>query len=146
MFPVAISLMTSFLCVVLILGVPGEMYTKGTQYWMYMWGSVLGAILSAVFFVPLLHPLHLTCSYEVRETETREFSWCQLCRHCRQSWHHDNYHVTYYSVNSNHDMFYHCFINAYQYSINNIEFKIEFDITSVMSWMLALWSDIPQNL
>jgi sodium-coupled monocarboxylate transporter 8/12 len=50
---------------ILILGTPAEMYTQGTQYFMYVIGMILAVILAAQLFVPLLYPLNLTSSFEV---------------------------------------------------------------------------------
>ena len=63
--PVAISILVSFMSAILILGTPAEMYTQGTQYFMYMFGIVLAIILASQLFVPLLYPLQLTSSFEV---------------------------------------------------------------------------------
>lgn len=63
--PVAISILVSFMSAILILGTPAEMYTQGTQYFMYMFGIILAIILASQLFVPLLYPLQLTSSFEV---------------------------------------------------------------------------------
>lgn len=63
--PVAISILVSFMSAILILGTPAEMYTQGTQYFMYMFGIMLAIILASQLFVPLLYPLQLTSSFEV---------------------------------------------------------------------------------
>ncbi|XP_078329162.1 sodium-coupled monocarboxylate transporter 1-like [Crassostrea virginica] len=65
--PVAISILVSFMSAILILGTPAEMYTQGTQYFMYMFGIVLAIILASQLFVPLLYPLQLTSSFEYLE-------------------------------------------------------------------------------
>lgn len=64
--PVALSILSAFLSAILILGTPAEIYTEGTQYWMYVWGQMFSVILATLLFVPLLYPLRLTSSYEVR--------------------------------------------------------------------------------
>lgn len=63
--PVAISILVSFLSAILILGAPAEMYTKGTQYYLYVFGQMAAVVLATVLFVPLFYPLKLTSMYEV---------------------------------------------------------------------------------
>ena len=65
LIPIAISILVSFMSAILILGTPAEMYTQGTQYFMYVIGMILAVILAAQLFVPLLYPLNLTSSFEV---------------------------------------------------------------------------------
>ncbi|XP_062598379.1 sodium-coupled monocarboxylate transporter 1-like [Saccostrea cucullata] len=67
MVPVAISILVSFLSAILILGAPAEMYTKGTQYYLYVFGQMAAAALAAFLFVPLFYPLKLTSMYEYIE-------------------------------------------------------------------------------
>ncbi|KAH3802740.1 hypothetical protein DPMN_156420 [Dreissena polymorpha] len=62
--PVATSILVSFMSAILIIGMPAEMYTAGTLYFMYLIGMILAIILSAIIFVPLLYPLRLTSSFE----------------------------------------------------------------------------------
>lgn len=62
--PLTISLVVSVLSAVTLLGLPAEMYQYGTQYFLNF-GSGFGIILTALIFVPLLHPLHLTSMFEV---------------------------------------------------------------------------------
>lgn len=63
--PVAVSILVSFLSAILILGAPAEMYTKGTQYYLYLFGQMSAVVLATVLFVPLFYPLKLTSMYEV---------------------------------------------------------------------------------
>ncbi|XP_062610230.1 sodium-coupled monocarboxylate transporter 1-like [Saccostrea cucullata] len=65
--PVAVSILVSFLSAILILGAPAEMYTKGTQYYLYLFGQMTAAALAAVLFVPLFYPLKLTSMYQYIE-------------------------------------------------------------------------------
>ena len=65
LIPVALSILVSFMSAILILGTPAEMYTKGTQYFLYIIGIMLAVVLAAQLFVPLLYPLKLTSSFEV---------------------------------------------------------------------------------
>ena len=50
----------------MIMGIPAEMYTAGTQFFVFTGGMVLAVIIAALVFVPLLYPLKLTSSFEVR--------------------------------------------------------------------------------
>ncbi|OWF48529.1 sodium-coupled monocarboxylate transporter 1-like [Mizuhopecten yessoensis] len=52
---------------ILILGVPAEMYTQGTMYYIYTVGYVGGGLLTSFIFVPLFYPLNLTSIYEYLE-------------------------------------------------------------------------------
>ena len=75
LFPVAISILVSFMSAILILGTPAEMYTQGTLYFLYLLGMIISIILSAQMFVPLLYPLKLTSSFEVSDL----LSLMELC-------------------------------------------------------------------
>lgn len=67
LFPIAVSIMASFISAVLILGTPAEMYMAGTLYMIYIIGACIGCILASLCFVPLMYPLKLTSSYEYLE-------------------------------------------------------------------------------
>ena len=75
LLPVAISILVSFMSAILILGTPAEMYTEGTLYVVYLFGMILAILLSVVLFVPLLYPLRLTSSFEVRNTNYPLFEY-----------------------------------------------------------------------
>ena len=62
---VALSLLSAFLSAILILGTPAEIYTQGTQYWVYTIGMMASCVFAVILFVPLMYPLKLTSSYEV---------------------------------------------------------------------------------
>ncbi|XP_064595750.1 sodium-coupled monocarboxylate transporter 2-like [Liolophura sinensis] len=62
--PVAMSLIVSFESSIMMLGFPAEMYAYGTHYWMSLVGYFFCIIIISQTFVPLLHPLKLTSSYE----------------------------------------------------------------------------------
>lgn len=68
--PAAMSLTVSFISSILILGEPAEMYTFGGQLWISKFGWLLGAALSTVIFVPVLHPLKLTSVNEVKQLKS----------------------------------------------------------------------------
>lgn len=65
--PVAISILVSFMSAILIIGTPAEIYIDGTQYFMIMFGLVLGVFIAALVYVPLLFPLKLISSFEVKK-------------------------------------------------------------------------------
>ncbi|XP_064614602.1 LOW QUALITY PROTEIN: sodium-coupled monocarboxylate transporter 1-like [Liolophura sinensis] len=67
LLPIAISILVSFISAIMILGTAAEMHTAGTEYWMLAWGMSMSNIMAALIFVPLLHPLKLTSSYEYLE-------------------------------------------------------------------------------
>ena len=69
LLPVSISILVSFMSAILILGTPAEMYTAGTLYVLNEIGIVIAIILASVLFVPLLYPLKLTSSFEVRPSK-----------------------------------------------------------------------------
>ncbi|XP_064614238.1 sodium-coupled monocarboxylate transporter 2-like [Liolophura sinensis] len=67
LLPISVSILVSFISAILILGTPAEMYTAGTEYWMLAGGMSMANLLAAIIFVPMLHPLKLTSSYEYLE-------------------------------------------------------------------------------
>ena len=73
LFPIAISIMASFISAILILGTPAEMYMAGTLYFIYIIGACIGCVLASLCFIPLIYPLKLTSSYEVSLTNYNYF-------------------------------------------------------------------------
>ncbi|XP_021348647.1 sodium-dependent multivitamin transporter-like, partial [Mizuhopecten yessoensis] len=67
LIPTALSILVLFQSAILILGAPAEMYTKGTQYYLYTFGQMLAVLLASVVYVPLFYPLRLTSMYEYLE-------------------------------------------------------------------------------
>jgi sodium-coupled monocarboxylate transporter 8/12 len=66
-FPVALSLLASFMSAITLLGTPAEIAVFGTQYWM-IWLSYCFVIpLSAYVFVPVFYRLNLTSVFEYLE-------------------------------------------------------------------------------
>ena len=64
-FPVALSLLASFMSAITLLGTPAEIYVYGTQYWMVWLSYILVISLSAHLFVPVFYRLKLTSVFEV---------------------------------------------------------------------------------
>lgn len=63
--PVSLSLIASFQSAVAIIGVPAEIYTHGTQYWFIGCAYILGLLIPAHVFIPLLYRLKLSSAYQV---------------------------------------------------------------------------------
>ncbi|XP_071752021.1 solute carrier family 5 member 6 isoform X2 [Centroberyx gerrardi] len=65
--PVSLSLIASFQSAVAIIGVPAEIYTHGTQYWFIGCAYILGLLIPARVFIPVLYRLHLSSAYQYLE-------------------------------------------------------------------------------
>uniref|UniRef100_A0A8C4IF50 Sodium-dependent multivitamin transporter n=1 Tax=Dicentrarchus labrax TaxID=13489 RepID=A0A8C4IF50_DICLA len=65
--PVSLSLIASFQSAVAIIGVPAEIYTHGTQYWFIGCAYVLGLLIPAHVFIPVLYRLRLSSAYQYLE-------------------------------------------------------------------------------
>ncbi|XP_051470881.1 sodium-dependent multivitamin transporter isoform X2 [Apus apus] len=65
--PVALSLLATFQSAVAILGVPGEIYRYGTQYWFLGCSYLLGLLIPAHVFIPIFYRLRITSTYEYLE-------------------------------------------------------------------------------
>lgn len=59
-FPVAMSLMASFQSATTVLGYPAEMFYKGTQFWVAIFGLAISNVIAAELFLPVLYNLQLT--------------------------------------------------------------------------------------
>lgn len=70
--PVSLSLIASFQSAVAIIGVPAEIYTHGTQYWFIGCAYILGLLIPARVFIPVLYRLRLSSAYQVH----RKFQKC----------------------------------------------------------------------
>lgn len=66
--PVALSLLATFQSAVAILGVPGEIYRFGTEYWFLGCSYFLGLLIPAHVFIPVFYRLRITSTYEVSGT------------------------------------------------------------------------------
>ncbi|KAF1374560.1 hypothetical protein PFLUV_G00230360 [Perca fluviatilis] len=65
--PVSLSLIASFQSAVAIIGVPAEIYTHGTQYWFIGCAYILGLLIPAHVFIPVLYRLRLSSTYQYLE-------------------------------------------------------------------------------
>ncbi|XP_046852724.1 sodium-dependent multivitamin transporter-like [Xenia sp. Carnegie-2017] len=66
-FPIAISLLASYLSAITLLGVPSEVFTYGAQYTVLLFSYFFLTATAAVIFVPIFHNLHLTSAHEYLE-------------------------------------------------------------------------------
>ncbi|CAD6999970.1 unnamed protein product [Ceratitis capitata] len=66
-FPVAMSLIASYISGVTMLGVPSEIYNYGTQYWLIMVSIVLMAVVVSKVYLPVFTTLNVGSSYEYLE-------------------------------------------------------------------------------
>ncbi|XP_074065952.1 sodium-dependent multivitamin transporter [Macrotis lagotis] len=65
--PVALSLLATFQSAVAVLGVPGEIYRSGTEYWFLGCSYFLGLLVSAHIFLPIFYRLNISSAYEYLE-------------------------------------------------------------------------------
>ncbi|OWF39949.1 sodium-coupled monocarboxylate transporter 1-like [Mizuhopecten yessoensis] len=66
-FPIAMSLMASFMSAITVLGTPTEMYNNNTSYWIAGNVIIITTILTNHVFLPFFHNLNLTSAYEYLE-------------------------------------------------------------------------------
>ncbi|XP_053625814.1 sodium-coupled monocarboxylate transporter 1-like [Plodia interpunctella] len=66
-FPVALSLIASYVSGVTILGTPAEIYNYGTQYWLVVVGVASSCMVVAIVYLPVFCLLKLSSSYEYLE-------------------------------------------------------------------------------
>ncbi|GMT05967.1 hypothetical protein PENTCL1PPCAC_28141 [Pristionchus entomophagus] len=62
--PVALSLLTTFLSGILMLGVPAEIYLRGTQIWMNFIIGVISSLITCHVFLPVFYKMKTTCLHE----------------------------------------------------------------------------------
>ncbi|CAG2199593.1 SLC5A6 [Mytilus edulis] len=63
--PVALSLMSSFISAVTLLGTPAEMYRYNTMYWFIVFGFLISVILSNTIYIPVFYNLGITSVFEL---------------------------------------------------------------------------------
>ncbi|XP_065172488.1 sodium-coupled monocarboxylate transporter 1-like [Atheta coriaria] len=63
-FPISMSLIASYISGISILGMPAEMYTYGTQFWMILTSEFLVTGTMAFAYLPVFYKLQITSSYE----------------------------------------------------------------------------------
>lgn len=64
-FPVALSLLASFMSAITLLGTPAEMYNYTTMYWWIGGGYLLVIAGAAHIYIPVFYRLGVTSAYEV---------------------------------------------------------------------------------
>jgi Na+/proline symporter len=64
-FPVALSLLGSFMSAITLLGTPAEIAVYGTQYWMISVAYCMVIPLANYIFIPVFYKLNLTSIFEV---------------------------------------------------------------------------------
>ncbi|CAB3406637.1 unnamed protein product [Caenorhabditis bovis] len=62
--PVALSLLTTFLSGILMLGVPAEMFQRGAQIWLNFAIGVSSSLITCFVFLPVFHKMRSTCLHE----------------------------------------------------------------------------------
>ncbi|PSN54818.1 Sodium-coupled monocarboxylate transporter 1 [Blattella germanica] len=65
--PVAVSLVTSVLSGVAMMGTPTEIYRFGTIYWNVIFGAVIAGIINYYLYLPVFYELQITSTYEYLE-------------------------------------------------------------------------------
>ncbi|KAG7296211.1 hypothetical protein JYU34_021317 [Plutella xylostella] len=72
---ISLALTASHLTSITLLGVPVEIYLRGTQYWASALSLIIVTFLTAVIYLPVFHKLQLSSSFEYLEirfsTQTR---------------------------------------------------------------------------
>lgn len=72
--PVAMSLLASYMSAITVLGIPTEIYTYGTGYWLVTASGIIMFPLVAFVFLPFFHNMHLDSAYQVPHTLWDTFS------------------------------------------------------------------------
>ncbi|CAG9768944.1 unnamed protein product [Ceutorhynchus assimilis] len=63
-FPISMSLIASYISGISLLGLPAEMYTYGTQFWIALLPKILVAVITAYAILPVFYKLQITSTYE----------------------------------------------------------------------------------
>lgn len=66
-FPVALSILASFMSAITLLGTASEMYVYGTQYLFIIFSYCLVIPATAYLYMPVFYKLHVTSAYEYLE-------------------------------------------------------------------------------
>ncbi|XP_022911675.2 sodium-coupled monocarboxylate transporter 1-like [Onthophagus taurus] len=72
-FPVAMSLVASYISGVTILGTPAEIYNFGTQYWLIVVAIIVSSAIVAFVYLPVFSKLHVHSSYEYLELRFNKY-------------------------------------------------------------------------
>lgn len=60
LLPVSLSMMASLQSATTVLGYPAEMYYRGTQFWVAIFGLAISNVIAAEVFLPVFYRLQLT--------------------------------------------------------------------------------------
>ena len=63
--PVAMSLLASYMSAITVLGIPTEIYTYGTGYWLVTFSGIIMFPIACFVFLPFFHKLQLDSAYQV---------------------------------------------------------------------------------
>ena len=63
--PVAMSLLASYMSAITVLGIPTEIYTYGTGYWLVTFSGIIMFPIACFVFLPFFHNLQLDSAYQV---------------------------------------------------------------------------------
>lgn len=69
--PVSMSLLSSFISPITLLGTPAEVYTFNTMYWLIPVAFLFTAMGAAHIFIPVFYKLRVTSTFEVRYFELK---------------------------------------------------------------------------
>nr|XP_022326238.1 uncharacterized protein LOC111126119 [Crassostrea virginica] len=75
-FPVAMSLVASYMSAITVLGVPTEMYVYGTEYYLVAFSGLLTYPATCFVFLPFFHNLGLTSAYQYLELRFNRWTRC----------------------------------------------------------------------
>lgn len=64
-FPVALSLIASFISGITLVSLPAEVYSYGIQYLYISFGVVVMGLVMSYIYLPVFHNLNITSTYEV---------------------------------------------------------------------------------
>ena len=64
-FPVAMSLLSSFISAITILGTPAEVYVNSTMYWWISVAFIITAMGAGHIFIPIFYNLGITSVFQV---------------------------------------------------------------------------------
>ena len=65
-FPVAMSLLSSFISAITILGTPAEVYVYSTMYWWISVAFIITAMGAGHIFIPIFYNLGITSVFQVK--------------------------------------------------------------------------------
>ncbi|CAL4080275.1 unnamed protein product [Meganyctiphanes norvegica] len=66
-FPVAMSLIASFMSAITLLGTPAEVYRNGLSYWLIAVSYIPVMLSASYLYLPVFHQLNVTSAYEYLE-------------------------------------------------------------------------------